>query len=182
MSAEPLPRRTHAPAFGRPVTLRSASVAETRWLGERLGHHVRGGDVVLLYGDLGAGKTAFTQGIGRGLGVARTINSPTFTLLKEYAGRLPLFHFDLYRIEDADELDTLGFEQYFEGESVCVVEWADRAEGPIVSAAPWPADTLRVTFGRAGASEREIVCAAGGPRSGALLAEYADAVKRNTVE
>lgn len=182
MSAEPLPHTTHAPAFGRPVTLRSASVADTRRLGERLGHHVRGGDVVLLYGDLGAGKTAFTQGIGRGVGVARTINSPTFTLLKEYAGRLPLYHFDLYRIENADELDTLGFEQYFEGEGVCVVEWADRAEGPTASATPWPADTLRVTFVRAGATEREIVCGAGGPRSGALLAAYAGAVKRDTVE
>ncbi|MGH2487175.1 MAG: tRNA (adenosine(37)-N6)-threonylcarbamoyltransferase complex ATPase subunit type 1 TsaE, partial [Ktedonobacterales bacterium] len=145
------------------MTLRSASVADTRGLGARLGQLVRGGDVVLLYGDLGAGKTAYTQGIGRGLGIARTINSPTFTLLKEYAGRLPLFHFDLYRIEDAAELDTLGFEQYFDGEGVCVVEWADRAEASSVSAAPWPADALRVTFGRAGASGRELVCVAGGP-------------------
>jgi tRNA threonylcarbamoyladenosine biosynthesis protein TsaE len=163
------------------VTLRSVSVLDTRRLGERLGQLVRAGDVALLYGDLGAGKTAFTQGIGRGLGVAQTINSPTFTLLKEYTGRLPLFHFDLYRIEDADELETLGFEQYFAGEGVCVVEWADRAEGPTAGAEPWPADTLRVAFRRGGATERELVCVAGGPRSEALLAAYAEAVTRDTV-
>jgi tRNA threonylcarbamoyladenosine biosynthesis protein TsaE len=181
MSVEPLPQTTHTPALGRSVTLRSASVADTRRLGERLGQLVRAGDIALLYGDLGAGKTAFTQGIGHGLGVAQTINSPTFTLLKEYTGRLPLFHFDLYRIEDADELDMLGFEQYFEGEGVCVVEWADRAEGPTAGAEPWPGDTLRVAFRRAGATERELVCVAGGPRSETLLAAYAEAVTRDSV-
>ncbi len=108
------------------VTLHSASASQTHRLGALLGGLLRPGDVVLLEGPLGAGKTALTQGIGAGLGVRETINSPTFTLLKEYTGRLPLHHFDLYRIEDPEELFTLGFEDYFSGDGVCVVEWADR--------------------------------------------------------
>ena len=110
------------------VELRSDSPDQTRLLGERLGGLLQAGDVVLLHGTLGAGKTALTQGIGRGLGVTETVNSPTFTLLKEHAGRLPLYHFDLYRLDDPAEVETLGFEQYFEGDGVCVVEWAERGE------------------------------------------------------
>src|SRR5215468_5030169 len=106
-----------------PVTLMSASVERTRALGRALGELAQAGDVVLLEGALGAGKTAFTQGIGLGLGVAATINSPTFTILKEYEGRQPLYHFDLYRLDEPDELYELGFEDYFRGDGVCVVEW-----------------------------------------------------------
>ena len=127
------------------VTLHSASASQTHRLGALLGGLLRPGDVVLLEGPLGAGKTALTQGIGAGLGVRETINSPTFTILKEYMGRLPLYHFDLYRIEDPEELFTLGFEDYFGGEGVCVVEWADRgmaADGATL----WPAGWLRIAI------------------------------------
>ena len=95
------------------VALHSKSATDTHRLGALLGALLQPGDVVLLEGSLGAGKTALTQGIGAGMGVGGAINSPTFTLLKEYEGRLPLYHFDLYRIEDPEELFALGFEDYF---------------------------------------------------------------------
>ena len=164
------------------MTLRSASVAATHRLGERLGRMLRAGDTVLLSGDLGAGKTALTQGIGRGLGIAQTINSPTFTILKEYQGRLPLYHFDLYRIEDPEELLTLGFEDYFEGEGVCVVEWADRAEAMAMGAVPWPEDSLRIMLRRDGMRSRALDCVAAGPRGKALTAALARDAASNQVE
>jgi tRNA threonylcarbamoyladenosine biosynthesis protein TsaE len=131
------------------------------------------GDVVLLYGALGAGKTAFAQGIGRGLDVPSTINSPTFTLLKEYTGRLPLYHFDLYRIEDPAEVEALGFASYFEDGGVSVVEWAERGEAPGGGATPWPADWLRVSIRKTGADTRLLRCTAAGARGGALLDAFA---------
>jgi tRNA threonylcarbamoyladenosine biosynthesis protein TsaE len=158
------------------VMLQSANVDETRRLGMLLGEIVMAGDVVLLVGDLGAGKTAFTQGIGAGLGVAETINSPTFTILKEYAGRVPLHHFDFYRIEDPGELLALGFEEYFGAEGVCVVEWAERGETNAGSDAVWPASWLRVEFQKVSSSERALRCSAMGRRGQALLTELARAV------
>lgn len=143
-----------------------------------LGGMLAAGDVVLLTGDLGAGKTAFTQGIGAGLGVTGTINSPTFTILKEYTGRVPLYHFDLYRIEDPDELPALGFEDYFGGDGVCVVEWAERGEhgeSGVGSDTVWPASWLRVEFEKVSSSERTLRCSALGRRGRALLAELARA-------
>ncbi|UOQ44337.1 tRNA (adenosine(37)-N6)-threonylcarbamoyltransferase complex ATPase subunit type 1 TsaE [Halobacillus salinarum] len=98
------------------------SPEETMDLAERLGEKLLPGDVLTLEGDLGAGKTTFTKGLGRGLGVKRTINSPTFTMIKEYQGRLPFYHMDVYRLEESEE--DLGFDEYFSGEGVTVVEWA----------------------------------------------------------
>lgn len=155
--------------------LRSHSPAETQQLGARLGRLLEPGDVVLLHGDLGAGKTAFTQGIGEGLGVRERVNSPTFTLLKEYSGRMPLYHFDLYRIEDAEELYTLGFEGYFIGEGVCVVEWAERGETQDGDAL-WSEGWLRIRIEQAGANERILRCTAQGARAQKLLAACANAV------
>jgi tRNA threonylcarbamoyladenosine biosynthesis protein TsaE len=80
------------------------------------------GDVIALEGDLGAGKTTFTKGLASGLGIKRTVNSPTFTIIKEYQGRIPLYHMDVYRVEDSYE--DLGFDEYFEGDGVAVIEWA----------------------------------------------------------
>lgn len=153
------------------VKLTSESAARTHQLGALLGALLRPGDVVLLDGPLGAGKTALTQGIGAGLGVAGAINSPTFTLLKEYMGRLPLYHFDLYRIEDPEELFTLGFEDYFGGDGVCVVEWADRgvaADGATI----WPANWLRIAISSDGGKKRSMTCSAVGARGGALLQAF----------
>src|SRR5579875_2534863 len=104
------------------------ALAPTRHLGLRLGRSAAPGDIILLTGPLGSGKTTLTQGIAAGLEIAETINSPTFTLLKEHhGGRLPLYHFDLYRLEDPDEIWSLGFADYFAGDGLCVVEWAERA-------------------------------------------------------
>ncbi len=90
--------------------------------GSNLAQHLFPGAIITLEGDLGAGKTTFTKGIGKGLGVKKVINSPTFTIVKVYHGNMPLYHFDAYRLENQD--DELGFEEMFEGDGVCVIEWA----------------------------------------------------------
>ena len=106
----------------------SKSVDETIRIGERLGRSLKRGDVVALIGDLGAGKTVLTKGIAKGLGVknARYVNSPTFVIIKEYKGKLPLYHFDIYRLNKSGILDIENFEEYFYGDGVAVVEWADK--------------------------------------------------------
>lgn len=100
--------------------------SETEAFGIELAKTLNAGDIVALIGDLGTGKTALTRYIAKGLGINERINSPTFTIVKEYAeGRLTLYHFDVYRVSDADELFNIGIDDYFFGEGVCVVEWAD---------------------------------------------------------
>lgn len=99
---------------------------ETENFGRRLGESLGAGDVVAMVGDLGTGKTTLTGYIARGLGIKETVSSPTFTIIKEYnSGRLPLYHFDVYRIGDPEELFNIGADEYFDGDGVCVVEWAD---------------------------------------------------------
>ena len=95
---------------------------ETIAFGEKLGSFLGAGDLITMEGDLGAGKTTMTKGIGKALGVTRVINSPTFNILKGYTGRIPLYHLDVYRLEGVSQ--ELGFEEYFDGDGVCVVEWA----------------------------------------------------------
>lgn len=95
---------------------------DTLEFAKRLAQKLQPGDVIALEGDLGAGKTTFTKGLAEGLEISRTVNSPTFTIIKEYQGRLPLYHMDVYRVEDSYE--DLGFDEYFEGNGVTVVEWA----------------------------------------------------------
>lgn len=95
---------------------------ETKALATRLANLLRPGDVITLEGDLGAGKTTFTKGLAVGLGVKRVVNSPTYTIVKEYEGELPLYHMDVYRLEDSDE--DIGFSEYFEGDGISVIEWA----------------------------------------------------------
>jgi tRNA threonylcarbamoyladenosine biosynthesis protein TsaE len=91
-----------------------------------MGTECKRGDIVLLNGDLGVGKTVFTKGFGEGLGVKDTINSPTFTIMQIYeTGRLPLYHFDVYRIGDLEEMEEIGYEDYFYGDGVCLIEWAE---------------------------------------------------------
>src|SRR5215831_14773745 len=155
-----------------PMILMSASLERTYALGRALGELARAGDVILLEGALGAGKTALTQGIGLGLGIAATINSPTFTILKEYEGRLPLYHFDLYRLDEPDELYELGFEDYFRGDGVCVVEWAERGEFKDDEEPVWNGDWLRVALSVTGEDERTLACTADGARGQVLLAAY----------
>ncbi|HOJ79958.1 MAG TPA: tRNA (adenosine(37)-N6)-threonylcarbamoyltransferase complex ATPase subunit type 1 TsaE [Clostridiales bacterium] len=104
---------------------RASSVADTVELGRKLGSMLQRGDNVCLFGDLGTGKTAFTSGIAKGLGISGYITSPTFTIVNEYEGRLPLYHFDVYRIGDVDEMLDTGYYEYIDGDGVTVIEWAD---------------------------------------------------------
>lgn len=99
---------------------------ETERIGQRLGEKLRGGEVIAYRGDLGAGKTAFTRGLARGLGITMRVTSPTYTIVNEYlGGRLPLFHFDMYRLGSADELFDIGWEDYLRRGGVCAVEWSE---------------------------------------------------------
>ncbi len=111
------------------MTLESWSPKETFEIGVRLGQQAEAGQVYTLTGDLGVGKTVFTQGFSRGLGIEEPVNSPTFTILQVYeGGRLPLYHFDVYRIGGVDEMEEIGFEDYIMGEGVSLIEWADLIE------------------------------------------------------
>lgn len=104
----------------------SHSEAETMAWGEKLSCALKPGDVVAFYGDLGSGKTRTVQGICQGLGCRDQVSSPTFTLINEYNGAMPVYHFDLYRIESEIEIYDLGYEDYFNGDGVCLIEWAER--------------------------------------------------------
>ena len=101
----------------------SNSPDETQAFAADMAKRLTAGDVLCLYGDLGAGKTAFVQGLAKGLGIDEPITSPTFTIVNEYEGRLPLYHFDVYRIADSDEMYEVGFDEYVYGEGVSVIEW-----------------------------------------------------------
>lgn len=128
------------------------SPEETERLGERLGKSLRGGEVIAYLGDLGAGKTAFTRGLARGLGISMRVTSPTYTIVNEYTGgRLPLFHFDMYRLGSSDELFDIGWEDYLLRGGVCAVEWSenvsDAMEGAItVSIEKTGEDTRQITI------------------------------------
>ena len=103
---------------------------ETYEIGFNMGKSAKAGDVYCLDGDLGVGKTVFTQGFAKGLGINEPINSPTFTIVQEYhEGRLPLYHFDVYRIGDITEMDEIGYEEYFYSEGVCLIEWGNLISG-----------------------------------------------------
>jgi len=111
---------------------------ETFALGQQLGARAREGEIYCLDGDLGAGKTVFTQGFAQGLGITEPVSSPTFTIFQQYEeGRLPLYHFDVYRIADPSEMDEIGYEEYFYGNGVCLIEWASLIEELVPEDARW---------------------------------------------
>ena len=119
--------------------MESSSPEETYDIGRRLGQLAEPGDIVTLSGDLGTGKTVFAKGFAEGLGIADDVTSPTFTIIKEYTdGRIPLAHFDAYRIADPDEMYAIGYEDYLSGDFVCLIEWPEMIEELI------PGDALRV--------------------------------------
>ncbi|MBU8908568.1 tRNA (adenosine(37)-N6)-threonylcarbamoyltransferase complex ATPase subunit type 1 TsaE [Desertibacillus haloalkaliphilus] len=130
------------------LTIETNSPEETLTLAERLAGLLAPGDVLTLEGDLGAGKTSFTKGLAKGLGIKRVVNSPTFTIIKEYKGRLPLYHMDVYRLEGSDE--DLGFEEYFHGEGVTVVEWASLIEEQL------PENRLAIEIHHRGEQQRQL--------------------------
>ena len=111
------------------MVVETHSADETFSLGINIGRKAKAGQVITLVGDLGAGKTVFTKGLARGLGITEPVSSPTFTIVQEYReGRLPLYHFDVYRIGDLEEMEEIGYEDYFYGDGVCLVEWANLIE------------------------------------------------------
>lgn len=170
----------------------SHSSAQTQRLGQRLGELLRGGELLLLDGQLGTGKTTFTQGLAKGMGITDMISSPTFTLLKEYMGQpkqslpasdppaaqkgvrpvksnhrgLALYHFDLYRLEEPDEIIDLGFEDYFYGSGVCVVEWAGNAD------LYWPSERLYIHLKIMSETKRGLLFSATGTRYCELLRQF----------
>lgn len=120
----------------------SFSAEETYALGKKLGEEAKPGAVYCLSGDLGVGKTVFTKGFAVGLGVTDTVNSPTFTIVQEYKGRFPFYHFDVYRIEEPEEMEEIGYEDYFYGDGACMIEWAELIEELI------PADAVKVCISK----------------------------------
>lgn len=135
----------------------SHSVTETEEIGARLGAVLHGGTVVAYQGGLGMGKTAFTRGLARGLGCCSRVTSPTFTIVNEYDSRIPLFHFDMYRLPDSDALFDIGWDDYLERNGVCAVEWSENVADAI------PADAIRVTITRHSENENwRVITITGG--------------------
>ena len=140
------------------------SADETQALGIKLAKRLQPGDVIAYFGDLGAGKTALTRGIAQGLGITDIVTSPTYTIVNEYlTGRLPLFHFDMYRLGSSDELFDIGWEDYLARGGVCAVEWSENVEDALQGAIsvtiekdPFEADTRRITI--EGGSRFEAPC------------------------
>lgn len=132
------------------------SPTETEAVGEALGKVLQPGDVVAYRGDLGAGKTAFTRGLARGMGAAEAVTSPTYTIVNEYiSGRIPLFHFDMYRLKSSDDLFDIGWDDYLERGGVCAVEWSENVADAIE-------DAIWVTIEKTGEDSRRITIEGGG--------------------
>ncbi len=131
--------------------IKSSSDTETELIGEKIAATLSPGSVIALTGDLGAGKTAFTRGLARGIGYDGRVTSPTFTIVNEYlGGRLPLFHFDMYRLSSSDELYDIGFDDYLMSGGICAIEWANNVEDAL------PADTICIKISRISDTERNI--------------------------
>ena len=129
----------------------SKSELDTEELGRRFASGLPGGTVVAMYGDLGAGKTAFVRGMARGMGLDCRVSSPTFTIVNEYLGQRELIHFDMYRLSDADELFDIGWEDYLNRGAVCAVEWSENVQDAFFG------DEIKVTITKLSDNERKIV-------------------------
>lgn len=139
------------------------SAIETKEFATRLGTLVSPGDVITLEGDLGAGKTTFTQGLAVGLGVKRNVTSPTFTIIKEYQGRIPLYHMDVYRLEDAEE--DIGFAEYFYGTGITIIEWAQYIDDFL------PKNRLDIYIEVIDQDRRKIICQSSDSHYETLISE-----------
>ena len=139
------------------ITTHSAD--ETQALGQKLASRLAPGDVIAYFGDLGAGKTAFTRGLAQGLGITDPVTSPTYTIVNEYlSGRMPLFHFDMYRLSSSEELFDIGWEDYLSRGGVCAVDWSENVEDALQ-------DAIRVTIEKdADEPDTRHITITGGPR------------------
>lgn len=161
-ATQPAARRSATPNL--PWEMVSLSHQHTDRLGQVLGRTLRGGETIALYGPLGAGKTALVRGIAQGLGASPTaVTSPTFVVIHEYQGRLPLAHMDLYRIRSLRELESTGVIEYFSGQTVTAIEWADKGLALL------PQDRIEITLSHRAAQSRTIQLNATGPTSDAVL-------------
>jgi tRNA threonylcarbamoyladenosine biosynthesis protein TsaE len=147
------------------MKLTSHSPEETQSFGKELGHLTRAGDVILLMGNLGAGKTCITQGIAWGLDIDGYARSPSFVVVNEYRGRLPMYHIDLYRLDNIAEIADLGLDDYLYGKGLCVVEWADKALDLM------PPQNLLIKIELLGENERELELTNHGQRYKEMLAD-----------
>lgn len=136
--------------YGESMTIISNSELETAAAGRELAKHLNAGSCVALSGDLGAGKTAFVRGLAEGLGLRARVTSPTFTIVNEYLGGIPLFHFDMYRLKGEDELFEIGWDDYLERGGIIAAEWSENAPNA------FPEDTVRVHISKTGESSRQI--------------------------
>lgn len=132
------------------MEFRSSSQEDTIKIGYDVGSRCQGGEVIALYGTLGVGKTVFVKGLALGLGIGESITSPTFAIVHSYEGRLPLLHFDMYRLSCADELLDIGWDDYLDGKNVVALEWSENVEKII------PENAIRVSIRSTGESTREI--------------------------
>lgn len=138
------------------MTVITKSPEQTELLGKKLAAFLRPGDVIAYYGDLGAGKTAFTRGLAAGLGIREAVTSPTYTIVNEYlSGRMPLFHFDMYRLSSSEELFDIGWEDYLARGGVCAVEWSENVADAMQGA-------ISVRIGRDSDEQRTIIIEGGG--------------------
>ena len=150
------------------LTLVSQAEAETYYFGQVLGSLLKAGQLIALIGELGTGKTRWAQGIGQGLSVPadETINSPTFTFINHYSGRLPFYHADVYRLTSVEEAETLGLEDYFSSDGVCLIEWADQIQSIL------PEERLEISLEYIDETKRKILMQAHGTSYQSLLATF----------
>lgn len=148
------------------ATVTSKSAAQTKALGRRLAAALAPGDVLALCGDLGSGKTTFVQGVARGLKVREAVTSPTFVLVREYPGCLPIYHLDLFRLNQLDDLETIGYDEYVAGQGVTLIEWAQKMPQAL------PRDYVELTFTVSGPTTRTIAAIPHGPRAEQLVRRW----------
>ena len=154
------------------LELVSHSPEETLAFGTRLGELAQPGDIFLLVGNLGTGKTCLTQGIAWGLDIHEYALSPSFIIVRELYGRLPLYHMDLYRLDDIAEIANLGLDEYLYGNGVCVVEWAEKGQSEL------PAEHLRILISHRSDTERDFCLIPGGKRYAQMLTRFQDLLER----
>jgi tRNA threonylcarbamoyladenosine biosynthesis protein TsaE len=147
------------------LRIATKSAEETVELGERLGKRLAAGDVVALTGDLGAGKTTLTRGIAQGMGVTADIHSPTFTLIHEHPGRVPLYHIDLYRLSSEQEAEFIGIDEYIYSDGVTIIEWAETIKSLL------PPERLDIELKMTGDTDRELVFNTDSPRLRTVIGE-----------